>query len=157
MVATPLRKFMMSLSPFKARLPIGSRVHGFTLIELMITVAVIGILSAVALPSYKSYVLRSRRAEAMASLSQAQTAIERCYAANFSYAPPTACPAPTSPSPNGFYTITASSSATTYTLTATAAGSQVADTTCNTMMIDQAGQMTALDSANNAQMTCWKR
>lgn len=129
---------------------------GFTLLELIITVAIVGILAAVALPSYNSYILRGRRSDAIAALSQAQSALERCYAANFTYAQPP-CTIPNVNSANGFYAIAASSSATTYTLTATAAGAQVADTTCKQMSIDQANQMTATDSSSNAQTTCWQR
>jgi type IV pilus assembly protein PilE len=132
-------------------------VSGFTLIELMITVAIVGVLAAIAYPSYQIYILKSRRADAMAALSQAQTSIERCYAANFSYQIPNVCPAPPSTSPKGYYTITAVSTGTTYTLTATVAGSQIADKTCSQMMIDQTNAMTAVDNANNPQSICWTR
>ena len=132
------------------------RARGFTLIEVMIVVAIVGILAAIAIPSYSTYIRKSRRADAMASLSQAQTTIERCYAANFSYAMPP-CAAPPATSANGFYAIAAVSTATTYTLTATAAGAQVADTTCTTMTIDQANQQAAADNANTAQPSCWNR
>ena len=130
------------------------RTQGFTLIELMITVAIVGIVAAIALPSYSSYVRKTRRADAMATLSQDQTTLERCYAANFTYAVPP-CATPSAASLKGYYTIAATSTATTYTLTATATGSQAADTTCTTMAIDQANQKTASDNASNAQTSCW--
>lgn len=127
---------------------------GFTLIELMITVAIVGILASIAIPSYRSYILKSRRAEAMTELTKAQTTIERCYGANFTYAG--AC-SPDSPvtTPTGFYTITAASVATTYTFTATAAGAQASDTTCATMTLNQANQKLAFDSSATAQTVCW--
>ena len=128
--------------------------RGFTLIEVMVTVAIVGIIAAIALPSYGAYIRKTRRADAMASLSQAQTNIERCYAANFSYAMPP-CAAPPAASIKGFYTIAAVSTATTYTLTATATGSQAADKTCTTMTVDQANQMTAVDDGSTAQQSCW--
>lgn len=58
---------------------------GFTLIELMITVAVIGILSAIAIPSYTEYINRSRRADAQVQLQAAQMWMERFYAQNYRY------------------------------------------------------------------------
>lgn len=59
---------------------------GFTLIELMIVVAIIAMLAAVALPSYSSYVERGDRAAARAGLLEAQQFMERFYVANDSYA-----------------------------------------------------------------------
>ena len=59
--------------------------QGFTLIELMIVVAVIGVLAALAYPSYKEYIAKSRRAEAKAVLLSGQQWMERFYTENFRY------------------------------------------------------------------------
>lgn len=58
---------------------------GFTLIELMIVVAIVGILSAIAFPSYTSYVAKGRRADARVQLLQAAQFMERFYTANDRY------------------------------------------------------------------------
>ena len=131
-----------------------SEEKGFTLIELMITVAIVAIIAAVALPAYNSEVRKTRRSDAMTTLSQDQTVIERCYAANFTYAVPP-CTAPSATSLQGYYTISSTITATTYALTATATGPQVADTTCSTMSVNQANVQSATNSSGTAQTGCW--
>ena len=59
--------------------------RGFTLIELMITVAVVGILAAIAYPSYQEFIAKSKRAGGKAVLTMGQQWMERFYTENFSY------------------------------------------------------------------------
>lgn len=131
--------------------------QGYTLVELLITLVILGILVGFAYPSYVNYINRSHRADALSTLSQTQLTLERCYAQNFSYS--AACTAkPNFPfnSPQNYYNISITNLGTsTYTLTATAQGNQTRDRTCSRITINQANVQTAFDAAGTAQTVCW--
>jgi len=133
--------------------------RGFTLIELMIVIAIIGILAAIAVPQYTDYVTRSRRADGQSTLLQVAQELERCYT-QFSAYNDTNCAVVTSgavsqTSPEGYYVIAASGtalSASTFTLTATPQGAQAThDTDCTTLTVNQLGERTPDPDPNN----CW--
>ncbi|MEP9321028.1 type IV pilin protein [Pseudomonas sp. LABIM340] len=132
------------------------RERGFTLIELMVTVAIVAILAAVAFPSYQRYVLRSHRVEAQAVLSEAAARQERYYSQNNAYASTAAALNMTS-NVNAlqYYSLAISNiTATTYTLTATATGSQAKDAPCLSLSLDQAG--TRSNTGTGTGTTCWQ-
>ena len=89
---------------------------GFTLIELVVTMAIIAILAGVAIPSYIDYLRRGAVEEAIASLSSGKVAAEQFYLDNRTYAG-LSCPLATSK-----FAMTCTGTATTYTLTATGSG-----------------------------------
>lgn len=102
--------------------------RGFTLVELVIVVAILGILTTVAYPSYQDYVVRSKRADAMGALMNASQAMERYKVNNYDYNVGTDLASIYStqvPVEGGdaYYNLSVASTATTYTLTATPTGS----------------------------------
>lgn len=118
--------------------------RGVTLIELMITVAVVSILAAVAYPSYRNQTLRAHRAEAKAALLQIQVAEEKWFLQNNAYTSSLTNLQSVSPTVNGYYTVsvTVGNPATTYTATAAATSTQNADTSCLTFTINETGTRT---------------
>ena len=119
---------------------------GFTLIEVMIVVAIIAILAAVVLPAYQGSIRKARRTDARGALSMAAQCMERWNTQQNTYVGATfstATIAGTLPcqstSESGYYGLVASNlTATTFTVTATPVGDQAVDS-CGTYTLDQAG------------------
>lgn len=132
--------------------------HGFTLIELMITVAIVGILSSIAYPNYTSYVQRGHRADARAGLLAAAQWLERAATATGVY--PTSLPTNLSWSGDASkrYTIAFASGNTNAAFTLTAApktGAQSSDN-CGTLTLSNTGLRGAKGVTTGAIVTeCW--
>jgi type IV pilus assembly protein PilE len=142
--------------------------RGFTLVELMITVAILAIIVAVAVPAYTRQIQKSRRTDARNALLDLAGREERWLSVANSYSQNTAdvgysgaWPVTTT---NGYYNVTVtvpdpnavSPNNPSFIITATAVGTQANDTACATFSVNQLGQQFATTSAaapNTA--TCW--
>lgn len=114
---------------------------GFTLIELMVTVAIVVLLATIALPSYQDYILKSRRAEGKSVLLNTQQLVERAYTDLNRYDTAVASVVGASGvrSEHGYYMVTtASATVSTYSLNSAPQGGQASDK-CKTLTINQAG------------------
>lgn len=139
--------------------------RGVTLIELLIVVAIIGIIAAIAIPSYRRYVVRANRADAKTALLQTAQSLERCYTNStpFAYDSVTCQASVGFPFtvPSGFYVIDAAGGAPEpqrYTITATPQGTQAGeDTQCGAFSLNQAGVQTVSGTLSAQPQECWRR
>jgi type IV pilus assembly protein PilE len=152
--------------------------HGFSLMELMITVAVLGILAAIALPSYLQYTARAKRADAKAVLLANAQFMERNFTECGRYdqngnpcATITASSLPYTKSPTDssqVYRIDFGSPSdltqTTYTLTATPTGGGMTGDACGNLTINELGQKSCGDYNGNGTAgdsddiaACWSK
>ena len=131
---------------------------GFTLIEVMIVVAIVAILAAVALPAYSQYVMRGKRADARAGLQSAAGWLERVSTSTGMYlAQPAHFPAELTTVKSGAYVISygTTDSGATYTLTATAQGAQTKDPCMNFTLTSQGALGVAGGTLTRDE--CWAR
>jgi len=126
-----------------------SKIHaGFTLVELIVAVAIIAILASIALPSYEETLQRSRRSEAREALSDFAARQEQFYLDNKTYSTTISALGRSATTENGYYVISIpSANALTYTLRATAQAPQNKDTECAAIDVTSRG--------NRSPADCW--
>lgn len=139
--------------------------RGLTLIELVIVTVIVGILAAIAVPSYHRYVMRSQRTDAKEALLRLATAQEKFYLQNNRYAdnderddaPPAGLGI--DGSEHGWYTLSVDAAdAIGFTISATAvsSGPQAEDSACQTFTTNNLGLRTSTDSGGtDSTATCW--
>lgn len=130
-------------------------IKGFSLLELIVAIVIVAILAAIAVSSYRSYILKGNRSDALRTLLAMQMAQEKYRMNNSTYGTLAQVWNGVTTSENGFYTLAISANtATTYTLTATAVGSQANDsedgTSCTTITLTYSNGTTTRTPA-----ACW--
>ncbi|RZF80662.1 type IV pilin protein [Pseudoalteromonas sp. CO325X] len=131
-------------------------VKGFTLIELMIAVAIVGILAAIAYPSYQQFVISSGRSEAMTALLDAASKQEQFFADNRQYTASMADLGLSNSTESDLYSLSATVNAQSFIITATpASGVALEDGECTSFTINEVGVKGSTGSADTD--TCWKR
>lgn len=123
---------------------------GFTLIELMVVVAIVGIIAAIALPSYLESVNKSRRGEARAEMTTMAQQLERCFTRFNSYVS-TECGIKNGDSrstDSGNHVITATVEAAIYSLSAVP---RFTDNRCGTLTLDNTG----MPDSDGDNEYCW--
>jgi len=134
------------------------RQPGMSLIELLVVMVVVGILAAIAYPSYRQYVVRTNRTDAKAALEQGRQVLERCFT-RFNAYDAADCEVDFDPPvtlPSGTYRISAVLAPGTFVLTATPQGAQAADDArCGNFTLNELGQRGVSGTDTAAQ--CWGR
>lgn len=133
-----------------------ARMRGITLMELMVVMAVIGILSAIAIPSYRAYMIRVNRTDAKRDLMAFSQRLERCFTRTNNYTD-AACTVNFGAgivNAEGTYSVTAVMDANTYTLTATPVNGQAEDARCAAFTLNQAGVQGV--TGTSPALDCWQ-
>jgi type IV pilus assembly protein PilE len=139
--------------------------RGFTLIELVITIAILGILAAIVIPSYSAQMRKTRRGDAITTLLEISQELERCRSDNNAYTVAAGCTNfNNTASDQGFYTITTVQNAMDFLLTAepVAGSPQAKDDQCARYTLDQTGLKKshpksggAIDTDTDTRNDCW--
>jgi len=137
---------------------IGKKNKGFTLIEVLITIAIVGILTSIAYPSYTQYVIQSNRAEPQRELLELANLMEQHFIDHRTYTNDLSLlgrSASSYTTESGNYTMSATiaGGGNTYSINATvvSGSSQASDSECLSMSVDETGKKTATNAS------CWEK
>ena len=128
-----------------------SKQTGFTLIELMIAVVVVGILTGIAVPAYTDHIVRGKIAQGVGALSEAKVRMEQVFNSERTYN----CALDFSPVFNETPFSVAISNCTTTTFTMTATGKSANGMSGYTYTINQSGEKTSKTPSVTASQSCW--
>ncbi|WP_442902165.1 type IV pilin protein [Francisella sp. 19S2-10] len=126
-------------------------IKGFSLVELMVVIAIIAILASIGIPTYNNYVLRSHRSEATSELLSASNAADNFEIRNGSF--PSGSDISSfykTNSQSGLYKLAYNGAGSSYTITATAQGAQAADTPCTDIQLQVNGAI-----VDKTPTACW--
>lgn len=142
--------------------------RGFTLIELMVVVAIMGIITAIAYPSYVKQVQKAKRSDAMVALQEITQRQESYFLRQYSYAKDLTQLGYPATSAENLYSLSLTAlpagctglrtnACTSYTTSASAVSGkpQEGDKTCKTLSLDNRGKKTAKDNTNTDSTVCW--
>ena len=131
-----------------------NRTRGFSMVELMIVVVIISILAAIAIPSYRQYVLKGHRSEATRALQDLASRQENYYFSNNEYTDNLADLGASGDIAGVYFTVAIpSASSSVYQITATAQGTQTQDGGCTAFTLHRSGAKESTGTAPSA--TCW--
>lgn len=130
---------------------------GVTLIEMVITVAILMIVAALVFPNYSDRALRAKRVDAKSALLSGAAAQEKFFLVNNSFTDDLGALGLEQNTANDHYSLTVTSAdPTTFTITATAQAGQTNDTDCLSFTINQIGQKTATGDDGDNSQKCWQ-
>lgn len=135
------------------------RQHGYTLLELLLTVSIVTIVTSIALPSYQNHVRRSHRGDAMAALMRIANAQEKWYLQNNTYTS-SLTDLQVQTTQNGYYDLSVTNADVdgfTATATIKSGGPQDGDDNCATFSIDATGALGAASGGGgDTTVQCWR-